>query len=98
MICTAWITRRRGHYIQVVTTTQATQDQLEESLEEAIALETQAIGQDSDLTMDLEGFHLEEKYSMVIVIVVDPIVGHTVLSTLDIMFWVLQPPIQKHLD
>jgi len=71
MICRVWITRRRGHYTQVVIVTQATLDQLEESLAEAIALETQVVGQDSDLTMDLGGFHLEEEGSMAVVIIVD---------------------------
>jgi len=76
-----WITQRRGLYTQVVTVTQATLDQLEEFLEEAITLEIQAMGQDSDLTMDLEGFHLEEVGPTAVIIIVDHIIGHTILST-----------------
>ena len=46
--------------MRVVTVTQATLDQLEEFLEEVIALEMQVIDKDLDPTMNLEGFHLEQ--------------------------------------
>jgi len=77
--------------------TQATLDQLEESLAEAIALEMQVVGQDSDLTMDLEGFNLEEEGSMAAVIVVDPVVGHTILSTAAMVVATIKVRVKAHL-
>jgi len=97
MTCTSWITQRRGHCTQVVIVTQATLDQLEESLAEAIALEIQVVGQDSDLTMDLEGFHLEEEGPTEVVIIVDPIIGHTILSTAALVVATIKVKVKAHL-
>jgi len=97
MICAVWITRRKGHCTQVATVTQATPDQLEESLAEAIALEMQAADQDSDLTVDLEGFHLEEEGPTVAVIIADPITGHAVLSTVAMVVAIVKVKVKAHL-
>jgi len=97
MICTVWITQRRGLYTQVVTVTQATLDQLEEFPAEAIALEIQVVGQDSDLTMDLEGFSLEEEGPTTVVIIVDPLIGHTILSTVAMVVAPIKVKVKAHL-
>jgi len=89
--------QHRGHYIQVVTVTQATLGKLEESLEEVIALEMQAIGQDSDLTIDLESFHLEEEGPMSVVIIVDPIISHATLSTAAMVVATIKVKVKAHL-
>ena len=77
--------------MRVVTVTQATLDQLEEFLEEVIALEMQVIDKDLDPTVNLEGFHLEQEGPMAAIVMV----GLTI--DLIIVVVTIKPKVKVHL-
>jgi len=83
--------------MRVTIVAQATLDQLEEFLEEVIALETRVVDQDLDPTVNLEGFHLEEEDPMAVTTMVDLTIGHTILSIADMVVATIKVKVKAHL-
>jgi len=83
--------------MRVTIVAQATLDQLEEFLEEVIALETRVVDQDLDPTVNLEGFHLEEEDPMAVTTMVDLTIGHTILSIADMVVVTIKFKVKAHL-
>ena len=85
MICTVWITQRRGRYIQVPIVTQVKLDPQEESLVETTALKVPLA--------DLE----EDGPMVVVAVTIDLTTGHITLSIVAMVMVTIKDKVKAHL-